>query len=123
MTSALVSEGNAFYGCRGIVRYEFTPEDQTIRIFIWCLLGICRMWYKESALEYRLGNLLLHQVNAPAYKALTVRQFLAKKIQFLPFNSLPYLPDLSPADFFLFLKLKITLEGRRFRQVKTSPLM
>ena len=29
----------------------------------------------------------------------------------------PYSPDLAPADFFLFLKLKFTLKGRRFDTV------
>jgi hypothetical protein len=30
----------------------------------------------------------------------------------------PYWPDLAPADFFLFLKLKSTLKGRRFDTIE-----
>jgi len=30
----------------------------------------------------------------------------------------PYSPDLAPADFFLFLKLKSSLKGRRFQKVE-----
>jgi len=30
----------------------------------------------------------------------------------------PYSPDLAPADFFLFPKLKITLKGRRFQSLE-----
>ena len=30
----------------------------------------------------------------------------------------PYSPDLAPADFFLFPKLKTTLKGRRFRTIE-----
>jgi transposase len=30
----------------------------------------------------------------------------------------PYSPDLAPADFFLFPKLKTTLKGRRFQTIK-----
>jgi histone-lysine N-methyltransferase SETMAR len=30
----------------------------------------------------------------------------------------PYTPDLSPHDFFLFPKFKITLKGRRFQTVE-----
>jgi hypothetical protein len=29
----------------------------------------------------------------------------------------PYSPDLAPADFFLFLKMKMQLKGRRFHSV------
>jgi hypothetical protein len=34
---ALASESSAFFGHRGIVQYEFTPEHQTIKIFVWWL--------------------------------------------------------------------------------------
>jgi hypothetical protein len=34
MTGALASGSNAFFGPQGIVLYEFTPEDQTIKILI-----------------------------------------------------------------------------------------
>jgi len=30
----------------------------------------------------------------------------------------PYSPDLAPADFFLFSKLKTTLKGRRFQTIE-----
>jgi hypothetical protein len=30
---------------------------------------------------------------------------------------LPYSPDLAPADFFLFLKMKMQLKGRRFHTI------
>jgi len=30
----------------------------------------------------------------------------------------PYSPDLAPVDFFLFLKLKFSLKGRRFQMVE-----
>ena len=30
----------------------------------------------------------------------------------------PYSPDLAPADFFLFPKLKTTLKGRRFQTIE-----
>jgi hypothetical protein len=31
---------------------------------------------------------------------------------------MPYSPDLAPADFFLFAKLKSTIKGRRFQTVE-----
>jgi transposase len=58
----------------------------------------------------------LHRDNMPAQTALSIRRFLAK-------HSIPTLPqplfssDLSPPEFFLFPKLKITLK-RRFQRVE-----
>jgi transposase len=63
------------------------------------------------------GKPLFHHKNASAHTALLVRQFLAKNaIPTLPKPA--YTPDLSPPDFFLFPKLKITLKGRRFQTVE-----
>ena len=46
-----------------------------------------------------------------------VREFLAKnKIVIMP--QLPYSPDLDPADFFLFRKLKILVKGKRFAMIE-----
>ncbi|GBL82604.1 hypothetical protein AVEN_263687-1 [Araneus ventricosus] len=58
---------------------------------------------------------LLHD-NARLHTATLVKQFLAQH----GVNELlrpPYYPDLSPPDFFLFLKLKMSLKGRRFRDI------
>jgi hypothetical protein len=61
---------------------------------------------------------LLHD-NAPAHKAASVCQFLPppppKKIT-TPYHPL-YSPDLSPPDYFLFLKLKTKLNGLQFADV------
>jgi len=57
---------------------------------------------------------MLHGDNAPAHASLLNRSYLAKHQTFIvphPPNS----PDLAPADFFLFPKLKPTLKGRRFQ--------
>jgi transposase len=59
---------------------------------------------------------ILHHDNAPAHASLLIRDFLAKhETTVLPRP--PYSPDLAPADFFLFQKLKSTLKGRRFHSV------
>jgi len=57
---------------------------------------------------------MLHHDNAPAYASLLIRSYLAKH-QTLVVSHPPYSPDLAPADFFLFPKLKTTLKGRRFQ--------
>jgi hypothetical protein len=62
---------------------------------------------------------LLLQDNAPAHCTLTVKQFLPSKsicvIQ-LP----PYSPDLGPADFILFPKVKLVLKAQRFSDISET---
>ena len=55
---------------------------------------------------------LLHD-NTPSHNATIVKQFLAQqKVTVL--NHPPYLPDLAPADYFFFPKVKSHLNGRLF---------
>jgi hypothetical protein len=58
---------------------------------------------------------LLHD-NAPAHKAASVCQFLTPKKYYKPL-SLPYSPDLSLTDYFLFPELKMKLKRLRFADV------
>jgi len=48
---------------------------------------------------------MLHHDNAPAYAALLIRSYLAKYQTSVEPHP-PYYPDLAPAEFFLFPKLK-----------------
>jgi transposase len=49
--------------------------------------------------------------------ALNVKQFLASKSISVVHHP-PYSPDLAPADFFLFVKLKLALKGERFSDIQ-----
>jgi transposase len=60
---------------------------------------------------------ILHQDNAPAHNALSVRQFLAKK-QVPMLHLAPYSPDLAPCDFFMFSKSKHSLKETRFQSIE-----
>ena len=58
------------------------------------------------------GVHLLHD-NASSHKCEVVRSILAsEKVKVL--NHLPYSPDLSPCDFFLFPRLKKMLSGNKY---------
>jgi len=60
---------------------------------------------------------MLHHDNAPAHASLLIRSYLAKhQTSVVPYP--PYSPDLTPADFFLFPKLKTTLKGRRLQTIE-----
>jgi hypothetical protein len=59
---------------------------------------------------------MLHYDNAPCHTAISVNEFLAKKvISMVPRPT--YSPDLIPCDFFLFPKLKFNLKDRHFGTV------
>jgi len=61
----------------------------------------------------QLGNWFLQHNNAPSHNTAIDKQFLARKT--LPFlDTSPYSPDLAPADYFRFPKVKFSLKGRRF---------
>jgi hypothetical protein len=56
--------------------------------------------------------ILLHD-NAPTYKAASVCQFFTPK-NVTTLYQIPYSPDLSLSDYFLFPKLKMKLKGLHF---------
>ena len=60
---------------------------------------------------------VLHDDNAPAHSALSVKRFLAKYN--IPVLEHPvYSPDLAPCDFYLFPKVKSVLIGTTFESVE-----
>jgi len=60
---------------------------------------------------------MLHHDNAPAHASLLFRNYLGKhQTSVVPHP--PYSPNLAPADFFLFPKLKTTLKGRHFQTME-----
>jgi transposase len=70
--------------------------------------------HRKGPEMWTVRSWLLHHNNVPARTALSIRQFLAKhSIPTLPQPS--YSPELSPPDFFLFPKLRITFKRKRFQ--------
>ena len=60
-----------------------------------------------------VGNIILHQDNAPPHKARIVTEFLVEQgIETL--RHPPYSPDLASSDFWLSETLKLSLQGRQF---------
>jgi hypothetical protein len=62
---------------------------------------------------------ILHHKNAPTQKMLSVKQYLVQK-SFTEMEHPPLPPDLVPNDFWLFLKLKSALKGRRFQDTEDT---
>lgn len=107
-----------FFDSRGIIHQEFTPEGVTVtgEYYLSVVDRLLKRIHRVRP-EYRrnVNWTLLHD-NAPAHKSLVVRNFLAKK-GVVVLEHPPYSPDLAPADFWLFPKLKLSLKGTRFDSI------
>jgi len=62
------------------------------------------------------GSWVLHQDNAPAHNAVSVKTFLTKH-KIIVLENPPYSHDLAPCDIFLFPNIKSALKGTRFVSV------
>lgn len=108
-----------FFYIKGIVHIDWVPEGQTVNQHYYIsVLATLREWVRRKRNDlWRKKSWILHQDNAPAQSALSVKTFLAKRnIPIL--DHPPYSPDLAPSDFFLFPKVKSALKGTRFETFK-----
>ena len=106
-----------FFDIKGVILEEWVPEGTTVN----------QHYYKEVLIKLREkvrrkrpqlweNGFILHQDNAPAHTALSVKQFLTDK-HITTLEHPPYSPDLAPCDFYLFPKVKSVLKGTRFGSV------
>jgi histone-lysine N-methyltransferase SETMAR len=96
-----------FFNISGIIHFVFVHEGTIVnQIFYVKVLKwlIDAVRHKNGEL-WRDHSLILHHNNASAHSLLRVSQFLAGN-GISAIDHLLYSPDLAPADFWLFPKLK-----------------
>ena len=78
----------AFFNIDGLVHHEFVPTGQTVyKEFYKTVLQLLRDTVRRHRPEkWRSCNWILHHDNAPAHKAVTTNEFLAK-------HNIPSLPQ------------------------------
>ena len=99
-----------FWDFHGVVSIDFADNDVKINS---CYYVEQVKKARKSRRKSRKCNLYFLQDNAPIHKS----AFSTSEIEKVGFHSLPhppYLPDLAPSDFYLFLHLKKHLRGRHF---------
>jgi len=109
----------AFFDINGLVHHEYIPRGQTVNkeFYKTVLQHLCDTVCRHHPEKWHSGNWILHHDHAPAHRAVTTNEFLAKhNIPSLPHP--PYSPDLAPCNFFLFPQLKKTMKGCRFDDIE-----
>ncbi|KAJ4439216.1 hypothetical protein ANN_07335 [Periplaneta americana] len=99
----------------GLMHHEFIPEGRTVTKELY-VETLCRLWdavRRKRPEKWVENNWFLMHDNAPAHRAIIVKNFLARH-NITALDHPPYSPDLSPPDYFLFPRLKSHLKGRRF---------
>lgn len=118
-----------FFDIQGVLMIEWVPEGKTVnqQYYKEVLIKLRERVRKKRPDAWKNCSWILHQDNAPAHNALSVKQFLAEKC--IPvLEHPPYSPDLAPCDFYLFPKVKSVLKGTHFEsvehvKVKTAELL
>ena len=109
-----------FFVSQGVVHKEFVPERKRVNAEFYKGVMVCLLMWIHWVCRCAFCSwryFLLHD-NAPAHKAASVFQFLTpKNVTTLYHPPLPYSPDLSPPDYFLFPKLKMKFKGLHFADV------
>jgi len=100
---------------------DWVPESQTVNQVCYkeVLTNLRERVRRRRPEMWKNGSWVLHQDNATAHNALSVKTFLTKhKITVLEHP--PYSPNLAPCDFFLFPKIKSALKGTRFESINAA---
>jgi hypothetical protein len=107
---------HVFFDIQGIVMAEWVPSGQTVNQHYYIeVLTKLRERVRRKRPELWQNGWILHQDNAPAHNALSVKQCLANK-NITVIEHPPYSKDLAPCEFYLFPKIKSVLKGTHFYQ-------
>ena len=109
---------SVFFDIQGIVMVEWVPSGQTVnqQYYIEVLKKLHDRVRRKQPELWRNGW-ILHQDNAPAHSALSVKQFSANK-NITVLEHPPYSPNPAPCDICLFPKIKSVLRGTHFVSVE-----
>jgi hypothetical protein len=107
-----------FFDMKGVLHIEFIPQGQIVnQIYYVEILKLLHKTVYRKRPELWVSDWILLRDNAPAHKALSVKQFLAQKSiaeREHPSSS----SDLTLNVFWLFSEIKSALKGRIFQNIE-----
>ena len=100
------------FDSKGVIYTDYVPRGETVnaQYIIKSLRRFLKI-YKDKRSARAGQDWFLHWDNAPVHSAAVVQQFLADR-SIKTIAHPPYSPDLAPANFFLFPKVKNDLAGK-----------
>ncbi len=109
----------AFFNSRGLVHREFVRNSTiTAAVYVNILDRLLVSIQHTRTSLWQSGRFVIHHDNAPAHIALVTKAWFARR-HIRQLEDPPYSPDLAPADFWLFPRLKKVLRGIRFPDLNT----
>ena len=107
-----------FFDSEGVVHYEFLTQGRTVNkeYYLEVMQSLREAVRRKRPDAWQENRWMLQHDNEPSHSSFIVRDLAKHAMTVLP--QPPYSPDLAPADFFLFTKLKSTLKGRRFESIE-----
>jgi len=105
-----------FFATHGVAHKGFVPEGKTVNAEFYkgVMDRLLKRIQRVRTAAFCSLYILLLLDNVPSYKATSVCQFLTPR-NVTTLHHTPYSTDLSPPDYFLFLKLKTKLKGLTLR--------
>jgi histone-lysine N-methyltransferase SETMAR len=106
----------AFFDSKGLISTNYVPRGSTVNAnYIVEALGSFLKILRKKRPQMVTGDWLFHWDNAPVHTAAKVTDFMAARgIKLIEHP--PYSPDLAPADYFLFPRVKKELAGLTMTQ-------
>jgi histone-lysine N-methyltransferase SETMAR len=111
----------AFFDSKGLIYMNYVPKGSTVTTnYIVEALGNFLKVFRQKRPEMAAGNWWFHWDNTPVHTTAMVKDWIAAR-QFKVIEHPPYSPDLAPANFFLFPKVKrelasLTLTKETFKK-------
>ena len=109
----------SFFDSTGMIYMHWVPTGQTVNkeYFVEVLREFRKRFRRKRLALFKSGQWHFHQNNAPVHNSILLTDYLTKMgIKTVP--QPPYSPDLTPCDFWLFLKLKEKLRGCRYETIE-----
>lgn len=105
---------SVFWDAHGIIHIDYLKKGEKCNAeYYTALLDRLNDKIKTKRPHLAKKKILFHQDNAPSHTAVLTKEKF-KQLGWELLRHPPYSPDLAPSDYYLFSKLKLWLQGKKF---------